>query len=170
MNVREFSQALEANQPKTLRFALPSGQLVPVHFHVTEVGRVDRTFIDCGGTRRSTSSCLIQIWHADDAEHRLQPAKLAKIMQMAKPILESDELPVEVEFGDTIAAQYAVDHFESVFGTVTFGLVGKRTDCLAKDKCGVDGCGSEGAQCATAASTGNVAGEACCGTGTTCCA
>ncbi len=35
-----------------LQFELPGGNLVPGHFHVTEVGKITKHFIDCGGTER----------------------------------------------------------------------------------------------------------------------
>lgn len=36
----------------TLKFQLPNGELVPEHFHVTEIGKISNQFIDCGGTVR----------------------------------------------------------------------------------------------------------------------
>jgi len=35
-----------------LKIALPNGDFVPKHFHVTEVGCITKNFIDCGGTVR----------------------------------------------------------------------------------------------------------------------
>lgn len=140
MNVKEFTEVLVQNETAALEFVLPGGLPVPDHFHVTEVGRVDRAFIDCGGTRRATSSCMLQLWTADDVSHRLKPTKLVRVMSLAAPLLQSDDLPVEVEYGKDVASQYSVDHFQSVFGKLRFVLVSKRTDCLAMDKCGVDGC------------------------------
>ncbi|MEI7863404.1 MAG: DUF6428 family protein, partial [Planctomycetota bacterium] len=37
---------------------LPDKSFVPAHFHITEVGRVQKDFIDCGGTVRSATTCL----------------------------------------------------------------------------------------------------------------
>jgi hypothetical protein len=71
------------------------------HFHITEVGHVQKDFIDCGGTRRATSSCVLQAWVAkNDEEHSLQAGKLAKIWKLADKILPSGELLVEVELRD----------------------------------------------------------------------
>lgn len=155
MNVNELNQVLANHPDSAIEFVLPDGQRIPPHFHVTEVGRVDRSFIDCGGTKRTNSSCMLQLWTADDTGHRLSPSKLAKIMLLAAPTLRSDMLPVEVEYGQQVASQYSVDHFESVFGTLRFALVGKRTDCLAKDKCGVDGCNTPDC-CSTTGKLGKV--------------
>lgn len=36
-------------QLEKIAFQLPNGDLVPTHFHVTEIGKVTKHFIDCGG-------------------------------------------------------------------------------------------------------------------------
>lgn len=138
MQVSELNQLLNAHPNASLRFILPSGDPIPAHFHVTEVGRVEKSFIDCGGTHRVTTACLLQIWTAQDIEHRLNGGKLATIMGMAEPILRSSEISVEVEYGAEVASTYTIDHSLSVFGTLEFFLTGRKTDCLAKDKCGVN--------------------------------
>src|SRR5580700_6908951 len=99
MIVKQLTQLLEANSDSSLHIMLPSGEFVPDHFHVTEVGRVQKTFIDCGGTRRESVSCLLQTWTAHDVEHRLVAGKLSKILKLAEMVLGSDDLPLEVEYG-----------------------------------------------------------------------
>ena len=139
MNIEQMTYVLRQNPKATLRFDLPSGDAIPSHFHLTEVGRVQKTFIDCGGTRREATSCQLQLWSANDVEHRLVSEKLLAIIELASSILQSSELPVEVEYGETAAASYTIGEVVSAFGEIRFSLVGKQTDCLAKDKCGVDG-------------------------------
>ena len=53
MNLNEVKSALETINE--VLFQLPSKQFVPVHFHVTEVGTIQKHFIDCGGTVRKES-------------------------------------------------------------------------------------------------------------------
>ena len=48
MTLAEIKSALQTLE--TISFKLPDGSLVPSHFHVTEVGKVTKHFIDCGGT------------------------------------------------------------------------------------------------------------------------
>ena len=50
MKLSEVKSALKSLE--TIGFQLPDGSLVPSHFHVTEVGKVSKHFIDCGGTLR----------------------------------------------------------------------------------------------------------------------
>jgi Family of unknown function (DUF6428) len=135
MLVSELNQLLRSAPKARMQFLLPSGVPVPPHFHVTEVGRVEKSFIDCGGTIRSSLACVLQLWTADDVEHRLQCDKLSKIMSLAEPILRSSDLPVEIEYGTDVVSTYSVSHCVSAFGTLQLHLVGKQTQCLAQDKC-----------------------------------
>jgi hypothetical protein len=143
MNIRELNQLLEDNAEAALQIMLPSGEFIPEHFHVTEVGRVHKQFVDCGGTRRESTSCALQIWTAHDIDHRLAAGKLRKIIDLAAPILESDELRVEVEYGQDVASLYFVADVEVTPRGLLFVLAAKETDCLAKEKCGVESCGTE---------------------------
>lgn len=140
MNVAEFRAVLSANADAALHLMLPDGDFVPAHFHVTEVGRVQKDFIDCGGTTRSAVSCLLQVWVADDVAHRLTAGKLANVLRLAGPLLQSDELPVEVEYERDAISQFPVAAAEVTPSGVLFHLGTKHTDCLARDKCGVGEC------------------------------
>jgi protein-tyrosine-phosphatase len=139
MNVKEFRAVLEANPGAKMHFMLPDQSFVPAHYHITEIGRVHKDFIDCGGTVRSLTSCLLQIWVATDVDHRLETTKLAKIMEIARPLLKSDDLPVEVEYEDAVVSQYPLGGVEVTPSGILFYLGTKHTACLAPEKCGVGG-------------------------------
>jgi hypothetical protein len=57
------------------------------------------------------------------------------------------ELPVELEYGEDVAAQYIVSDIEVLTSSLTFILIGKHTDYLSRDKCGVDGCNPKSGCC-----------------------
>ena len=148
MTVAELVGVLTANPAAGLHLMLPDGAFVPAHFHVTEVGRVQKDFIDCGGTTRSITSCLLQVWVADDTAHRLDADKLAKIVRSAAPLLKGDALPVEVEYEAGVVSQYPVTVAEVTPAGVLFHLGTKHTACLAQDRCGIPT--AEAACCTTA--------------------
>jgi hypothetical protein len=79
----------------------------------------------------------MQIWTADDFEHRLSGSKLRQIMGLASPLMDLDDLSLEVEYGQDVASTYSIGDAISAFGAVQFKLLGKKTDCLAKERCGV---------------------------------
>jgi hypothetical protein len=139
MNVSKLRAVLAAHPEAKMHWMLPDRAFVPEHYHITEVGRVQKDFIDCGGTIRSLASCLLQIWVADDTDHRLQATKLAKIMDVASPVLKGDDLPVEVEYEEGTISQYPVADVEVTPAGLLFHLGTKHTACLAPEKCGVDG-------------------------------
>jgi len=135
MTITEFITRLREHAGDTPRFLLPDGGYIPVHAHVTEVGRVDRRFVDCGGTVRTSAACVLQTWVADDTDHRLLAGKLADIIGKAAPLLQSDALPVEIEYEDFLVSQFPVAGIVEDARALTFALVSKHTDCLAKEIC-----------------------------------
>jgi hypothetical protein len=137
MNLDAFVAVLTANPHAALHLMLPDGSFVPAHFHVTEVGRVQKDFIDCGGTRRSTTACVLQVWVADDTGHRLDTTKLAKVIQIGAPLFPSLAIPVEVEYEQGAVSQYPVQQAEVTPSGVLLHLGSKHTACLAQDRCGV---------------------------------
>jgi hypothetical protein len=137
MNNGAFQDTLAANPGAAIRFMLPSGEFVPAHCHITEVGRVQKDFIDCGGTIRSATVCVLQVWVAGDVEHRLDTSKLAHIMRKASCLFSADDLPVEVEYETAVVSQFPVHHAEVTPSGILFHLGTKHTACLAMDRCGV---------------------------------
>lgn len=129
MNISQIKTQLR--QLKTISFQLPNGELVPNHFHVTEVGKVTKHFIDCGGTVRNEEVANFQLWNANDYDHRLHPEKLLSIIELSEKILDLGNLEIEVEYQAETIGKFGLD-----FDGTHFLLTSKQTDCLAKDKCG----------------------------------
>ena len=113
-------------------FELPDNSFVPEHFHVTEVGLVNRHFIDCGGTIRQEQVVNFQLWNADDHEHRLKPQKLLNIIRLSETKLGIPDLEIEVEYQSNTIGRYNL-HFNGEY----FVLQNKTTACLAQDACGI---------------------------------
>lgn len=118
-----------------VRFRLPDGSLSPAHAHITEVGRVTKEFIDCGGTVRIEKKCQMQSWVADDTDHRLLAGKLLSIINKATSILGEEDLPVELEHDVGFAAQFPVARVSLEENQLILSLEGRHTACLAPDIC-----------------------------------
>lgn len=142
MKTSEFKALLGKHPEHDLRFVLPNDDLVPAHAHITEAGRIDKTFIDCGGTVRKSSSATLQAWVANDVNHRLAPGKLARVLDIAAPLLNGDDLDVEIEYESCAISQFPVLSATADESVLTFQLGSKHTDCLAKEVCLAkpDGC------------------------------
>ena len=130
MKIEEIKSIL--NEAKEIKFQLPSGELVPEHFHVTEVGKVTKDFIDCGGTVRHEQVANFQLWSANDYNHRLHPEKLNKIIELSQSKLDIGDLEIEVEYQADTVGKYGLSYDGN-----SFLLTTKNTDCLAKDNCGI---------------------------------
>jgi hypothetical protein len=118
-----------ANQ---ITFTLPDGSIVPPHFHITEIGRITRDFIDCGGKRRSTAVINMQILVAQDYDHRLSPEKLNRIIDLTAKGLELEDLEVRFEY-----QQMSISNFGAKVKDGVLQLTALQTACLAADECGI---------------------------------
>src|SRR5690554_1955928 len=130
MKLSEIKNKL--NHLEKIAFQLPNGEFVPSHFHVTEIGKITKYFIDCGGTVRNEEVVNFQLWNADDYDHRLHPEKLLHIIELSERVLGIEDLEIEVEYQADTIGKFGID-----FDGKNFLLTHKQTDCLAKDKCGI---------------------------------
>jgi hypothetical protein len=135
MKLPEFKQLLAAHLDKPVRFLLPTGTKVPAQSHVTEVARIDKRFIDCGGKFRTEFTCRLQTWFADDTDHRLTSGKLLGILNKSASFLETENLEVEVEYEAPFISQFPVTAVEAESDDLIVRLGVKHTACLAEDRC-----------------------------------
>jgi hypothetical protein len=117
--------------------SLPDGLPVPVSFHITEVGCIHKTFLDCGGTLRETTTCQLQVWVGEDYEHRIETHKMAGILEKGKSLLLDESVPVEIEYEDRVISQYTITGHELIDDAVVLRLAHKHTECLAPQLCGL---------------------------------
>jgi hypothetical protein len=135
MKLSAFKTALAAHPNHTVRFVLPTGSKLPIHAHVTEVARLEKRFVDCGGTLRSETACRIQTWVADDSDHRLDAGKLSKILWHGDKVMSKEDLEVEVECEAPFIAHFPVVSVASEGTDLLVHLATKHTACLAQDVC-----------------------------------
>ncbi|MCA8833116.1 DUF6428 family protein [Hymenobacter pini] len=130
MKISEIKQALA--EVKAVNFRLPTGEYLPAHFHVTEVGLVSKHFIDCGGVERRETVANFQLWEAGDYDHRLAPQKFLHILELSQRILGAADLDIEVEYQQTTIGKFGLTREGNDFVLTT-----KQTACLAQDACGI---------------------------------
>ena len=131
MKLSEFKNALKTIEK--VSFRLPDGIFVEAHIHITEVGMINKQFIDCGGVVRSESKVGFQLWKDDaDLEHRLYPEKLLNIIALSEKNLKILDEEIEVEYQSDTIGKYGVE-----FNGFEFVLTNKLTACLAEDNCGI---------------------------------
>lgn len=151
MKLHEFKALLAANRDKLFALQLPGAKDVPRAFHITEVGYVNKKFIDCGGKVHTVESCQLQAWLGPDLDHRIEAGKMADILEKAAAIVPSDDLELEIEYEDSVISQYQVASAVIADSAVTLHLAAKHTACLAPELCIVP------------------SGESCCSPASGCC-
>ncbi|QBO58232.1 DUF6428 family protein [Chryseobacterium salivictor] len=115
-----------------LHFVLENGEQVPQYFHVTEVGQINKKFIDCGGVMRDEKAINFQLWFSTDNDHRLEAEKLKKIIALSEEKLGLEDAEIEVEYQQATIGKFGLD-----FNGSEFVLTAKTTACLAEDACGI---------------------------------
>lgn len=155
MKISELKKTLV--ELATIHFRLPDGSALPAHFHVTEVGLVNRHFIDCGGTERKETVANFQLWEAGDYDHRLAPEKFLQILRLSQKILGSEDLEIEVEY-----QQDTIGKFGLAFDGQSFLLTRKQTACLVEDACGIPQKSKIPLNILSAASSCCTPGDSCC--------
>ena len=130
MTLNQLKNQLELQT--TLAFELPDGSLVPNHFHITEVGKVTKHFIDCGGVIRKEEVVNLQLWESNDYDHRLHPNKMLQILTLSEKAFNLKNLEIEVEYQGNTIQKYGIE-----LKGQNYLLTQKKTACLAEDTCGI---------------------------------
>ena len=113
-------------------FELWDWTFVPSHYHVTEIWLATKQFIDCWGQMRDECVVTFQLWYAHDVDHRLSAEKLLGIISLFEKKISADDYPIEIEYQGETIGKYGI-----TWNDGRFMLISKKTDCLAKDKCGI---------------------------------
>ena len=134
MKFHDLQSALKANPRLFPRFVLPNGDYIPMHAHVTEVGHVVRSFIDCGGLTGKEEKVLVQTHVGNDTDHRLRSDRFAKILQLGNRVVPSADLDVDVEYDCCVIAQYPIA--ETIPDGTHLNLILRRgqTQCRARER------------------------------------
>lgn len=137
MKVSQFFKSLDAiSDDCNVIFKSPDCKLLPLHFHVTEAATINKKFVDCGGVEREESYASIQIWTADDYNHRITTGKLRKII--LNNLVQTDiDMDLLVEYDGDSLTIFTVEKYEVIGTTILYSLGKKKTQCLAPNQCGV---------------------------------
>ncbi len=132
MKYETLRRVLEKYPTALPRFILPSGDYIPAHAHVTEVGHVVRNFIDCGGLTGKEEKAVLQTHVGNDTDHRLRSDRFAKILELGNRVIPSADLDVDVEYDCCVVAQYPIAEARPDGEHLNLILRRGRTQCRAR--------------------------------------
>lgn len=134
MKLQELQRSLEEHPNTFPRFVLPDGDHIPAHAHVTEVGHVVRNFIDCGGMIGREEKIVLQTHVGRDTDHRLRSDRFAKILELGKRVLPSQEMDVDVEYDCCVVSQYPIAEARPAGEHLDLILERGRTQCRPNER------------------------------------
>ena len=143
MKTQEFFNVLEENKDKSLLFEYAPNLLVGANYHITEVKHIVVDSVDCGAQTDSWKETIIQLWESPLELRKTEYMSVFKASAILKKVGEMKpyDLDSEVKFeysnSNFHTAQLFVNDFEIQDQNLILKLVIEKTDCKAKELCGV---------------------------------
>ena len=143
MKTQEFLTLLAKHQDKSLLFEYAPNQIVPANYHITEVKHVTIDSVDCGAKTDAWKETVIQLWESPSEIGKTEFMSsfkalgiLKKVGTMKSYILDAE---VKLEYGNSLfhIAQLFVNDFDIKNNNLIIKLAVEKTDCKAKEECGV---------------------------------
>lgn len=143
MNTQQFLELLAENQDKSLLFEYTPGKFVGANYHITEVKNISIDSVNCGGGTEDWNETIIQLWESPtekDKKDFMSTYKALSILKKVgriKPYVLDAEVKFEYSNPAFHTAQLFVSDYELVDKKLIVKLAVEKTDCKAKDICGV---------------------------------
>ncbi len=143
MKTQELLQLLETNKDKALLFEYAPNQLVGANYHITEVKHIAINSVDCGARADAWNETIVQLWESPSEIGKTEYMTTYKALSIFKKVgsMKPYDLDSEVkfEYGNSLfhTAQLFVNDYEIHNKQLLLKLAVEKTDCKAKEACGV---------------------------------
>lgn len=143
MKTEQFLLLLSEHQSKSLLFEYAPKKLVAANYHITEIKHITVDSVDCGAQTDSWKETIIQLWESPSEIGKTEFMSSYKALGILKKVgtIKPYDLESEVKFEYSNpsfhTAQLFVNDFEIQGNQLILQLAVEKTDCKAKDLCGV---------------------------------
>ena len=143
MKTQEFFNLLEEHQDKTLQFEYATNQFVAANYHITEVKHIAIESVDCGSQTDQWNETIVQLWESPAEILKTKHMSVLKALGILKKVgkMKAYDFESEIKFEYSNAkfhtAQLFVNDFVIKNNNLIIKLSIEKTDCKAKDLCGV---------------------------------
>ena len=143
MNTQQLFNILEQNKDKSLLFEYAPNLLVGANYHITEVKHITIDSVDCGAQTDVWKETIIQLWESPSELGKTEYMSVLKALGILnkvgkmKPYVLDAEVKFEYSNATFHTAQLFVNDFEIKGNNLMFKLAVEKTDCKAKEICGV---------------------------------
>lgn len=144
MKTSEFLELLEKNTDKNLLFEYMPQQFVRPNYHITEVKHLHIDSVDCGAGTDSWKETVIQLWEDPSEIENSKSMSILKALGILKKVGKMKAFAtvaeVKIEYGNSIfhTAQMYVTGFRKDEKNLIVNLSVTKTDCKAKETCGIE--------------------------------
>lgn len=143
MKTSEFLSLLKQHQDKSLLFEYTKDKLVGANYHITEVKNITIDSVDCGAGTDFWKETIVQLWESPKEKDKTEFMSAYKALGILnkvdrmKPMEREAEIKFEYSNADFHTAQLFVDDFSLDNNSLVMKLSVEKTDCKAKETCGV---------------------------------
>lgn len=143
MKTSEFLSLLNDHKNKSLIFEYQPGKLVPANYHITEVKNITIDSVDCGARTDSWKETIIQLWESPSEIGKTEFMSAFKALGILnkvdtmKAMVRDAEVKFEYSNSSFHTAQLFVNDFSYNNEKLIFSLSVRKTDCKAKEECGI---------------------------------
>jgi len=143
MKTEHFLSLIAEHQNKPLLFEYAPNVLVGANYHITEVKHITVDSVDCGAQSDSWKETIVQLWESPSEIGKTEYMTAYKALGILKKVgtIKPYVLDAEIKFEYSNAtfhtAQLFVNDFEIRNNNLIIKLAIKKTDCKAKELCGV---------------------------------
>ncbi|MEL6918515.1 MAG: DUF6428 family protein [Bacteroidota bacterium] len=143
MKTKEFLDLLKAHPNKSLLFEYKEGHTVGANYHITEVKNIIIDSVDCGAGTDYWKETIIQLWESPEEKEKtaymsaFKALGILKKVDSIKPMERDTEVKFEYSNPHFHTAQLYVNDFELHAHSLKIKLAVEKTDCKAKEACGV---------------------------------
>jgi hypothetical protein len=162
MKTSEFLSLLKQHQNKSLLFEYAPNKLVGANYHITEVKNITIDSVDCGAGTDFWKETIVQLWESPKEKDKTEFMSTYKALGILnkvdkiKPMVKDTEIKFEYSNDQFHTAQLFVEDYDLSDSELTIKLSVEKTDCKAKETCGVP-------------VEAEAEKEACCAPGSGCC-
>ena len=143
MKTDQFLTLLSEHPNKQLLFEYTQNKLVGTNYHITEVKHISIDSVDCGAQTDSWKETIVQLWESPSELGKSDYMSAYKALGILQKVgkMKAYELQAEIKFEYSNStfhtAQLFVDDFEIQGNRLVIKLAIEKTDCKAKELCGV---------------------------------
>lgn len=153
MQTKEFLSLLKEHPNKSLLFEYQEGRTVGANYHITEVKNITVDSVDCGARTDFWKETVVQLWESPAEREKTDYMSAYKALSILnrvnriKPMGLDTELKFEYSNDHFHTAQLFVNDIQVAQDRLLLKLGVEKTDCKAKEACGVTAGATEEACC-----------------------